>query len=392
MRTIWRGLALSVFVLSSLTLTSIQGVAFAAQEGVDGDSYVSPTFGYEVSWDGDVWDAVEESSENGFDLLVLESDGATLYLEGVYFYQGDPDECLSGEEVRVAEDMDLDDLDIVADEDGEPIEGSGSDYAYALFELPIGPGERELDSVVYVECRSLVPNSIVLILTAYVDPTDVDVQMELVYDIVDAMNADRIEVPEIDENELEQIVRETAIDINGFWDDAFDEIGEVYVDPLFITFTGPTETWCGDAVPGESGSFYCPDDRTVYLDVEDNLQNDLSFGVVFFQVVVAHEIGHHVQELLTLSGCTERVCGEPDESLAIELQADCFAGAWMQDAAERGVINEGELERVEIAVKAFMGDPIDTPIDDPDAHGTGDERFEMFMAGYIEGLVACGIS
>lgn len=383
--------SLCMIALLALSMAGIAMPAAAAQEGVDGDVYVSPTFGYSLAWDGDIWGVAEEFSEDGYDLLTLESDGAALYVEGVYFYQGDPDECLSGEVLRVADESGLDDLAPLEDVDGAEMVGDGDGYVYGLFALPSAEDDDLLDSAVYIECQTLVPNSVVLIFTGFLDPEDIDAQTFAVVEVIESLETDLLDVPEVDEADVEQIVRATGDDINAFWDDAFQQMGESYEVPLFITFTGPTESSCGDAFPGETGSFYCPDDLAVYLDVEDNLANDLSFGVVFFQVVLAHEIGHHVQTLLALDGCTERMCGEPGSSLAIELQADCFAGAWTQDAIGREIIAESDMVRVEAAMKTFMADPIDTPPDDPDAHGTGEERFAMYMAGFTDGLDACGI-
>ena len=109
------------------------------------------------------------------------------------------------------------------------------------------------------------------------------------------------------------------------------------------------------------------------------------------KVVLAHEIGHHVQELLGLSGCDQTECGVDGSSLAIELQADCMAGAWTSDAASREFVNEKDIQRVDAAVEEYLGDPPGTTADDPDAHGDGETRLEIFREGYTEGLDACTV-
>lgn len=365
--------------------------ARAQDGGVDGDRYVSPTFGYSVSWDGELWSAEDEFSEDGYDLLLLESEGASLYFEGVYFYQGDPEECLEGERLRVAEDAGFDDVEQLTNDDGEPIENQGDDFSWAMYDQPESEDGEVPASIVFIECQTLVTNSVVLIKTAFIDPEQTDFWEPAVFDVLDTIEAPAVPAAEVEEGDVEQLMRASVVDINQMWTGVFADLGEEYVDPKMIAVTGPTETECGDAFPGETGSFYCPADLSIYIDVPDSMENDLSYGEVFFQVVIAHEIGHHVQELLQLTGCTETTCGEDGSSLAIELQADCFAGVWMSDAAYRGVIDERELDRVEIAVKTFLGDPIDVPADDPEAHGTGDQRFEMFMAGYLDGISACGL-
>jgi predicted metalloprotease len=107
--------------------------------------------------------------------------------------------------------------------------------------------------------------------------------------------------------------------------------------------------------------------------------------------VIAHEIAHHVQGQLGLNGCTLDECGDPGQSLAYELQADCLAGAWTQDAGSRGVITEKDLERVSTAVTTYFGDPPGTSQDDPDAHGSGEVRDLLFNTGFEDGLAACGV-
>jgi uncharacterized protein len=162
------------------------------------------------------------------------------------------------------------------------------------------------------------------------------------------------------------------------------------VNPNFSTFTGPVDMTCDGVNSVESGPFYCDGTHTVYLDPAEVSKDYLPFGVIMVQEVIAHEIGHHVQALLGLKGSTATVCGEPGGSLAIELQADYFAGAWMKDAAEQRVINRNDVKRVDIAVKAFLGDPSGTPSDDPQAHGSSAARIFMFQAGYQGGPAACG--
>jgi predicted metalloprotease len=176
-----------------------------------------------------------------------------------------------------------------------------------------------------------------------------------------------------------------------FWKATFDELGQDWLSPKFITFDEPIETDCGDAEPGYDGPFYCPVDQTVYLDQEAISGEMLGYGMIIIQVMLAHEIGHHVQDLLQLDGCTVAACGPAGASLAIELQADCLAGAWMQDAAERGFVSERDLKRVETGVKDYFGDPPGTAKDDPEAHGSGEVRFALFMTGYTHGIDACAV-
>jgi len=356
--------------------------------GVDGSTYTSPTYGYTLSWDDSLWSVTDEYTEDGYDLLTLGTDTAALYIESFYFYQGDPGACLSGERVAIADDNGLKDLDPLTDNDGNPIETVEADVATGLYDFPATADT--LESVVYLQCRTLIPESAVLVITGFLDPAELDAQLADVNAVTDSIELSANTQPAFDDADLEQVVQQSTVDIDTFWNGAFDDLGQSYVNPKFITFGETIETGCGDAVPEDSGPFYCPSDQTVYLDFQEMTSEMLPFGIIVIQVMVAHEIGHHVQELLALRGCTETECGANGNSLAIELQADCLAGAWMQDAAARDFVSKQDLKRVEVGVKTYFGDPPGTSQDDPDAHGSGDTRFQLFMDGYTDGISACG--
>ncbi|MEQ1841549.1 MAG: neutral zinc metallopeptidase [Verrucomicrobiales bacterium] len=360
--------------------------------GVDGNTYTSPTFGYSFRWDDDTWSLADEISDSGYDFLYLQAGYSDLSVEGLYIYQGDPDDCLDGERIGIAGENGLEDLVPTTDQDGNEVVDSGDGFAYGLYELP-GSDEPGADLVnyLYIECQVLVPGAAVLIVLSYLDPEDLDNQADLVYEVLSTLEMGSAEEITFDSAELEQEIRLAGIDINTYWKDRFAAFGETYNNPKFITFTGPIETECGDAMAGESGPFYCPSDQTVYLDIEELTAEILPYGTIVVKIVIAHEIGHHVQELLGLTGCDQTECGVDGSSLAIELQADCMAGAWTGDAATRDFIEPSDLKRVDEAIKEYLGDPPGTAADDPDAHGSGETRLELYAEGFAEGLPACGI-
>ncbi len=383
--------AFALLLLSSVLVPS--GRAFAQDDefvGVDGNTWTSPTFDFSLEWDDEIWTVIDAFSEDEYDSISLESAGANVYVDGVYFYQGDPESCLEGERVGIANDSDLDDLDTLTDDDGNPLEEIGDGWAYGIYELPDASGDA-LNSIVYLECRNLIPDSAVLILTAFMDPDDLDAQFEAIAPVFDSIESSDSEIPATDSADIEQSVRTVATEIDAFWEATFVDLGSEYRVPAYITFLEPIETGCGDATPGFDGPFYCPADETVYLDLEDLTGGLLPYGLIVVDMVVAHEIGHHVQEVLQLTGCFQEECGVNGNSLAIELQADCLAGAWMGDAAANGSIQPRELQRVETGIKDYLADPPGTAADDPEAHGDGDTRFGMFMAGFTDGITACGI-
>jgi len=357
---------------------------------VDGNTYTSPTFAYTVSWDDQVWAATDELSENGYDSLSLESAGSTLSVESFSFYQGNPQACLAGERARIATDEGLDDLSPLFDADGVVSEAFGDDWAQAFYGLPVSGGGDELAGVVFLECRTIVPNSVVMIITGFLQPDASGDQEAAVLDVGSIEMSD-IGAPRIDIAEFEPGIWLVEDDLDAFWTEVFADLGYAYEVPAYETFTVPMVYDCNGFVVTEYGPFYCAVDRTVFVDVDQLITSVLPFGVVVVDMVLAHEVGHHVQASLGLSGCMELGCGPDTDSRTVELQADCLAGGWMQDAASRGFVDERDLDRLEAAVMAMFGDPPGTSQDDSAAHGTGDERFAMFMTGYEDGIAACGI-
>src|SRR3569832_2224644 len=139
-----------------------------------------------------------------------------------------------------------------------------------------------------------------------------------------------------DEDQLKQFVGVVVKDTETFWGNYFQQHGGTYTDPKVVLFTGQTDSGCGTADQA-SGPFYCPDDGKVYLDLGFYQQLRDQFGAPgdFAQAyVVAHEVGHHVQDLLgILPKFNQRRQSMSQEqanaySVKVELQADCFAGMW----------------------------------------------------------------
>jgi len=131
------------------------------------------------------------------------------------------------------------------------------------------------------------------------------------------------------------------------WERLFAERGAVYEPPVLVLFTGATQSACGVG-QAAMGPFYCPADRKLYLDTSFFDELDRRFGAPgdFAQAyVVAHEVGHHVQTLL----------GRRDPGVAMELQADCYAGVWGHFAAQQGYLDPGDVEEG-LQAAAAIGD------------------------------------
>lgn len=185
------------------------------------------------------------------------------------------------------------------------------------------------------------------------------------------------------------------------WGEIFQQSGSRYQAPKLVLYRGSTRTGCGQ---GQSvmGPFYCPADRTVYIDLSfyqemrDKLGADGDFAQGY---VVAHEVGHHVQNLLGI----ERKMREQQQGLSraeqnklsvkLELQADCFAGVWGHYMEREQVLEHGDLEEALNAAQAIGDDRLQQQsqgrvIPDSFTHGTSAQRYAWFKRGFDSGKPA----
>jgi predicted metalloprotease len=183
-----------------------------------------------------------------------------------------------------------------------------------------------------------------------------------------------------------------------FWGDVFSGVGEDYPEPPLVLFTGATRSACGGA-RAEVGPHYCPLDSTVYMDLAffEELQRRFgaSSGDFAEAYVVAHEVGHHVQNVLGIMdevrSLQQQNSGDANElSVRLELQADCFAGAWAAAVFERGLLERGDIEEALSAAEAVGDDRIQEAIQgrvNPESftHGTSQQRVDWFSQGYDTG-------
>ena len=184
-------------------------------------------------------------------------------------------------------------------------------------------------------------------------------------------------------------------DIQDSWARSFTEAGQRYQTTKTVLFTNATSTGCGSA-SSATGPFYCPADRKVYLDLSFFRELRSRFGAPgdFAQAyVIAHEYGHHVQNLLGIMDDVRRGQQEnPDEanelSIRLELQADCFAGVWGYTAVDE--LEEGDVEEAIAAASAVGDDRIQEQatgrIDRESwTHGSSEQRARWFKRGFESG-------
>lgn len=182
-------------------------------------------------------------------------------------------------------------------------------------------------------------------------------------------------------------------DLDEFWSGIAEQNGLNYEAPEIVLAEDAVTSGCGRA-EDQFGAFYCTRDGTIYL--EDEFSVFLyDRGDFALALVVAHEWAHHVQAqnggyLFTASGGNEG-----DSTLypiEIELQADCLAGVWAQDAAARDWLEAGDIEEAVSLSLDIGGDVPGTSVYDDYAHGSGQQRADAFLAGYYDGFAGCNFA
>ena len=203
-------------------------------------------------------------------------------------------------------------------------------------------------------------------------------------------------------DEQADFVRAVLGDTEDTWQQVFQQMGNQYKAPTLILFSGRVQSACGSA-SSASGPFYCPADQRVYLDMEffrEMSQRFKAAGDFAQAYVIAHEVGHHVQTLLGVSAKVDaaRQRGmkmEGDNGLLVrqELQADCFAGVWANNAQKRlNWLEPGDIEEALNAANAIGDDRLQQQgqgrvVPDSFTHGTSAQRVRWFKTGFAQGQI-----
>jgi predicted metalloprotease len=207
-----------------------------------------------------------------------------------------------------------------------------------------------------------------------------------------------------EENELAEFVAVVLATTEDVWQEQFTRMGRDYEEPTLVLFTDEVNSACGMA-GAAMGPFYCPGDRQVYIDLGfyDLLRQRLGAGGDFAQAyVIAHEVGHHVQNLLGISDQVHQARGRMSErdynalSVRLELQADFYAGLWAHHAQRMDQILEpGDIEEALGAASAIGDDRLQMQTEGrvvPDAftHGSSEQRVRWFTRGFETGDIREG--
>lgn len=204
-----------------------------------------------------------------------------------------------------------------------------------------------------------------------------------------------------EDQELADFVSVVLADTEDTWQMQFQKMGKTYQEPVLVLFRGRVQSACGLG-QAAMGPFYCSGDNKLYIDLSfyQEMKNKLGAPGDFAQAyVIAHEVGHHVQNLLGISDKVHQAQQNQTQvaanalSVKLELQADCFAGIWAHYAdAERGIVEAGDIDEALNAAAAIGDDKLQkqaTGTIRPErfTHGTSKQRAEWFNRGLNTGAV-----
>ncbi|KQT88038.1 neutral zinc metallopeptidase [Aurantimonas sp. Leaf443] len=204
-------------------------------------------------------------------------------------------------------------------------------------------------------------------------------------------------------DETDDFVATVLADTEDVWSKRFQAAGATYSDPTLVLFENRVQSACGIA-GAASGPFYCPGDRKLYIDLSffRQLREQLNSPGDFAQAyVVAHEVGHHVQNL---TGVLPRFAEQRQRmseseanamSVRVELQADCYAGIWAHDTQAAGYIEDGDIDEAMNAAEQIGDDTLQersqgSVVPDSFTHGSSQQRQAWFRRGFEGGdIQAC---
>ncbi len=243
---------------------------------------------------------------------------------------------------------------------------------------------------------------IVIVLASLFFGVDLSGLMQVADNVLPGSQTEQVDPSRVNENEEFKVFTLRVFNsCNDVWTDLFNsELQRSYAAPTLVTFTDQVQSRCGGAT-SEVGPFYCPTDQTVYIDLDFfNLlaSRFKAPGDLAMAYVTAHEVGHHVQNLLGISDKLHQQQGRVSQeaynraSVQLELQADYLAGVWAYHAQRLGIIliESGDLEDALTAANAIGDDTLQKEaqgyaVPDSFTHGTSAQRMQAFRSGFESG-------
>lgn len=207
-------------------------------------------------------------------------------------------------------------------------------------------------------------------------------------------------LPPEQEAELNELARVVLADTEHTWQNYFARHQARYTPTTLVLYTGGTRTACGTG-QAAMGPFYCPSDQKIYLDLSfyQDMRNKLgAAGDAAFAYVIAHEVGHHVQNLIGTLPEVHQLQQQSNAkqanalSVKLELQADCYAGIWAHTAIQEHLFEEGDLEKAINAAQAVGDDRLQQQsqgyvVPDSFTHGSSTQRMAWFQRGVQSGNI-----
>lgn len=206
------------------------------------------------------------------------------------------------------------------------------------------------------------------------------------------------------EDEYSKFTATTLAYTEDVWHKLFAQMNKQYIEPKLVMFNQSTESGCGFA-SAATGPFYCPSDQKVYIDLSFFDEMKTRFGAsgdFAMAYVIAHEVGHHVQNLLGITDKVDAMRGRTDEaemnklSVKLELQADFLAGVWAHYMEQyKNNLDPGDIEEALNAANAIGDDRLQKEsqgyvVPDAFTHGTSEQRMYWFKKGYTTGDISQG--
>jgi len=205
------------------------------------------------------------------------------------------------------------------------------------------------------------------------------------------------------DDERAEFVKVVLADTEDVWNKLFAEQGKDYPEPTLVLFRDAVQSACGNA-NAAMGPFYCPTDQQLYIDLSfyEDLQKKLNApGDFAMAYVVAHEVGHHIQNLNGTADKISRLRRQVSEteynrySVKLELQADFLAGIWAHYAQQKNILESGDIEEAINAANAIGDDRLQKRsqgyvVPDAFTHGTSEQRMYWFKKGYQTGDLGQG--